>query len=385
MNRLLHIMNRPLQNLNRWSVTAVLSCLVISMPVLTASAARIKDVADIAGVRSNQIVGYGLVVGLAGTGDQTTQTPFTIQSLKSMLQQLGVTIPSNVNPQLKNVAAVVVHAEIPAFAKPGQFIDVTVSSIGNSQSLRGGALLMTPMKGVDGLTYAIAQGNLIVGGFGVQGEDGSSVTVNIPSAGNIPNGGQIEREIESAFVASDLLQLDLKKPDFTTAQRLADRINKELGPDTAIPMDGSSVRIMASLDIRSKVALMSTLENLEFEPGRASARVIINSRTGTVVIGEEVRIYPSAVAHGSLTVSVTENLDVSQPGAFADGGQTVVTPDTAVDIEVETNPMFVCDPGVSLDELVRAVNQVGAAPGDLVAILEALERAGALQAELVVI
>jgi flagellar P-ring protein FlgI len=385
MNRLLHIMNRPLQNLNRWSVTAVLSCLVISMPVLTASAARIKDVADIAGVRSNQIVGYGLVVGLAGTGDQTTQTPFTIQSLKSMLQQLGVTIPSNVNPQLKNVAAVVVHAEIPAFAKPGQFIDVTVSSIGNSQSLRGGALLMTPMKGVDGLTYAIAQGNLIVGGFGVQGEDGSSVTVNIPSAGNIPNGGQIEREIESAFVASDLLQLDLKKPDFTTAQRLADRINKELGPDTAIPMDGSSVRIMASLDIRSKVALMSTLENLEFEPGRASARVIINSRTGTVVIGEEVRIYPSAVAHGSLTVSVTENLDVSQPGAFADGGQTVVTPDTAVDIEVETNPMFVFDPGVSLDELVRAVNQVGAAPGDLVAILEALERAGALQAELVVI
>ncbi|MBT3427537.1 MAG: flagellar basal body P-ring protein FlgI [Gammaproteobacteria bacterium] len=378
-------MNRPLQNLNRWSVTAVLSCLVISMPVLTASAARIKDVADIAGVRSNQIVGYGLVVGLAGTGDQTTQTPFTIQSLKSMLQQLGVTIPSNVNPQLKNVAAVVVHAEIPAFAKPGQFIDVTVSSIGNSQSLRGGALLMTPMKGVDGLTYAIAQGNLIVGGFGVQGEDGSSVTVNIPSAGNIPNGGQIEREIESAFVASDLLQLDLKKPDFTTAQRLADRINKELGPDTAIPMDGSSVRIMASLDIRSKVALMSTLENLEFEPGRASARVIINSRTGTVVIGEEVRIYPSAVAHGSLTVSVTENLDVSQPGAFADGGQTVVTPDTAVDIEVETNPMFVFDPGVSLDELVRAVNQVGAAPGDLVAILEALERAGALQAELVVI
>ncbi len=378
-------MNRLLQIFNRHAGRVVLTCLVTLLPALTASAARVKDVADIAGVRSNQLVGYGLVVGLAGTGDQTTQTPFTIQSLKSMLQQLGVTIPSNVNPQLKNVAAVVVHAEIPAFAKPGQFVDVTVSSIGNSQSLRGGALLMTPLKGVDGLTYAIAQGNLIVGGFGVQGEDGSSVTVNIPSAGNIPNGGQIEREIESAFVASDLLQLDLKKPDFTTAQRLADRINEELGPDTAIPMDGSSVRIMASLDIRSKVALMSTLENLEFEPGRASARVIINSRTGTVVIGEEVRIFPSAVAHGSLTVSVTENLEVSQPGAFADGGQTVVTPDTAVDVEVETNPMFVFDPGVSLDELVRAVNQVGAAPGDLVAILEALERAGALQAELVVI
>lgn len=363
----------------------MLMTMLLIVASVTADAARVKDVADIAGVRSNKLVGYGLVVGLAGTGDQTTQAPFTVQSLKNMLQQLGVTVPPNVNPQLKNVAAVAVHAEIPPFTKPGQMIDITVSSIGNAKSLRGGALLVTPLKGVDGQTYAIAQGNLIVGGFGVEAGDGSKLTVNIPSAGNIPNGGQIEREIPSAFVVSDTLQLDLKKPDFTTAQRLADRINKSLGPDTAIPMDGASVRIMASLDTRSKIALVSTIENMEFQPGREAAKVIINSRTGTVVIGEGVRIFPSAVSHGSLVVSVSEDFNVSQPGAFAEGGQTVVTPDSGIETLEETNPMFVFDPGVTLDELVRAVNQVGASPADLVAILEALERAGSLQAELVVI
>jgi len=362
----------------------VIAALMIALLCLPTQAARVKDVADIAGVRSNKLVGYGLVVGLAGTGDQTTQAPFTVQSLKNMLQQLGVTVPPNVNPQLKNVAAVAVHAEIPPFTKPGQMIDVTVSSIGNAKSIRGGALLVTPLKGVDGQTYAIAQGNLIVGGFGVEAGDGSKLTVNVPSAGNIPNGAQIEREVPSAFVTSDTLQLDLKKPDFTTAQRLADRINETLGPETAIPMDGASVRIMAALDTQSKIALASTIENMEFQPGRGPARVIINSRTGTVVIGEGVRIFPSAVSHGSLVVSVSEDFEVSQPGAFA-GGQTVVTPESAIEVEEETNPMFVFDPGVTLDELVRAVNQVGASPADLVAILEALERAGSLQAQLVVI
>jgi len=353
--------------------------------VSEAKAARVKDVADIAGVRSNRLVGYGLVVGLAGTGDQTTQTPFTVQSLKNMLKQLGVTVPANVNPQLTNIAAVTVHADIPPFAKPGQFIDVTVSSIGNAASLRGGALLATPLKGVDGQTYAIAQGNLIVGGFGLEGGDGSKLTVNIPSAGNIPRGAQIEKEVPSSFLTSDVLQLDLKQPDFTTAQRLADRINESLGPETAVPMDATSVRIMASLDTRSKVALVSTIENMEFIPDRGPARVIINSRTGTVVIGENVRIFPTAVSHGSLVVSVSEDFDVSQPGAFSDGGQTVVTPETELQIQQEVNPMFVFDPGVSLDQLVRAVNQVGASPADLVAILEALKHAGSLQAELVVI
>ena len=353
--------------------------------VSEAQAARVKDVADIAGVRSNRLVGYGLVVGLAGTGDQTTQTPFTVQSLKNMLKQLGVTVPANVNPQLTNIAAVTVHADIPPFAKPGQFIDVTVSSIGNAASLRGGALLATPLKGVDGQTYAIAQGNLIVGGFGLEGGDGSKLTVNIPSAGNIPRGAQIEKEVPSSFITSDVLQLDLKQPDFTTAQRLADRINESLGPETAVPMDATSVRIMASLDTRSKVALVSTIENMEFIPDRGPARVIINSRTGTVVIGENVRIFPTAVSHGSLVVSVSEDFDVSQPGAFSDGGQTVVTPETELQIQQDVNPMFVFDPGVSLDQLVRAVNQVGASPADLVAILEALKHAGSLQAELVVI
>ncbi len=353
--------------------------------VSEAQAARVKDVADIAGVRSNRLVGYGLVVGLAGTGDQTTQTPFTVQSLKNMLKQLGVTVPANVNPQLTNIAAVTVHADIPPFAKPGQFIDVTVSSIGNAASLRGGALLATPLKGIDGQTYAIAQGNLIVGGFGLEGGDGSKLTVNIPSSGNIPRGAQIEKEVPSSFLTSDVLQLDLKQPDFTTAQRLADRINESLGPETAVPMDATSVRIMASLDTRSKVALVSTIENMEFIPDRGPARVIINSRTGTVVIGENVRIFPTAVSHGSLVVSVSEDFDVSQPGAFSDGGQTVVTPETELQIQQDVNPMFVFDPGVSLDQLVRAVNQVGASPADLVAILEALKHAGSLQAELVVI
>jgi len=352
--------------------------------VSDAMAVRVKDVADIAGVRSNHLVGYGLVVGLPGTGDQTTQTPFTVQSLKNMLQQLGVTIPPNVNPQLKNVAAVAVHAELPPFAKPGQFIDVTVSSLGNAQSLKGGALLVTPLKGIDGQTYAIAQGNLMVSGITANGGDGSSITVNTPSAGTIPNGAQVEREVGSAFLASDTLQFDLKEPDFTTAQRLADRINEALGPETAIPVDGASVRVMASLDTRSKIALMSTLENLEFTPGRGPAEVIINARTGTVVIGEDIRIARAAVAHGSLTVSITEDFNVSQPNAFGEG-ETVVTPDSEAGIEEDYIPMFVFDAGVTLEALVKAVNDVGASPGDLISILEALKNAGAMQAELVVI
>jgi flagellar P-ring protein precursor FlgI len=263
-------------------------------------------------------------------------------------------------------------------------IDVTVSSLGNSENLRGGTLLITPLKGVDGQTYALAQGNLVVGGFMASGGDGSSVTVNTPSAGTIPNGGQVERAVESAFLSSDTLQLDLKKPDFTTAQRLADRINDFLGPEMALPVDGSSVRIMASLDTRSKVALISTLENLEFVPGKAPAQVIVNARTGTVVIGDLVRISPAAVTHGSLVVSISESMNVTQPAPFG-GGETVATPESAIGIEQERKPMFLFDAGVSLDQLVRAVNEVGATPSDLIAILEALQRSGALEGELVII
>lgn len=350
-----------------------------------AQAERIKDLVTIAGVRSNQLVGYGLVFGLPGSGDQTTQTQFTVQSVKSMLAQLGVVVPDNINPQLKNVAAVMVSAELPPFAKPGQTIDVTVSSIGNATSLRGGTLLMAPLKGADGSVYAIAQGSLIVGGFGAAGADGSSITVNIPSSGRIPNGATVEREVRTAFDSPvPALTLNLNQPDFTTAQRLSEQINNVFGAGTAMALDGSSIRIAAPVENDHKVAFMSMLENLEVDPGQAPARVIVNSRTGTIVIGNHVVVEEAAVAHGNLTVTIAENLRVSQPAPFSDG-ETVVVTDSSVMIEEEDNRMFVFRSGVSLDELVRAVNQVGASPSDLVAILEALEQVGALRADLIVI
>ncbi len=350
----------------------------------TASAERVKDLASVAGVRSNQLVGYGLVVGLDGTGDQTSQAPFTIQSIRNMLANFGVTIPSNVNPQLKNVAAVTVTAELAAFAKAGQTIDVTVNSIGNAQSLRGGTLLMAPMRGIDGQVYAIAQGSLIVSGFGVQGQDGSRISVNVPSAGRVPNGATVEREVPSNFANTPFVMLNLNTPDFTTATRLVQGINKLLGDNTAQALDAVSVRVAAPTDSSQRIAYLSTLETLDIEPGDAPARVIVNSRTGTVVIGSLVRVMPAAVAHGSLSVTITERQDVSQPNAFSEG-QTVVTPRSTVAVDQPEARMFVFNAGVNLDEIVRAVNQVGAAPGDLVAILEALKAAGALRAELIVI
>ena len=351
----------------------------------SAYAERIKDLASIEGVRSNQLVGYGLVVGLPGTGDQTSQTQFTVQSLKTTLAQLGVVVPDSVNPQLKNVAAVLVHAELPPFAKAGQTIDVTVSSVGNAVSLRGGSLLMTPMKGADGAVYALAQGNLVVGGFGAQGADGSSVTVNIPSSGRIPNGAIVEQEVFSPFGnENDSLVLNLHKNDFTTAINLVEAVNDFFGPDTANAIDGSSVRVRGPLDASAKVAFVSVLENLEVEAGQAAAKVIINSRTGTVVIGQEVRVDEAAVAHGSMSVTIQEDPYVSQPGPFS-GGDTQAVPSSTLNIEEEDNRMFLFSPGVTLDELVRAVNQVGASPSDLVAILEALQQVGALRAQLIVI
>ncbi|OOC51134.1 flagellar basal body P-ring protein FlgI [Thioalkalivibrio versutus] len=320
---------------------------------------RVKDVASVSGVRDNQLIGYGLVVGLDGTGDQTTQTPFTVQSLNNMLGQLGLT-PDAGNPQLRNVSAVMVTAELPPFAKAGQRIDITVSSMGNATSLRGGTLLMTPLKGADGQTYSIAQGNLIVGGFGAEGTDGSRITVNVPSVGRIPNGATVEREVPTAFAQGDHVTLNLNRPDFTTANRLVQTVNDTFGHGVAHALDGSSVRV------------------------RAPARVIVNSRTGTVVIGSSVQVTPAAVSHGSLTVTISEAPQVVQPAPFGEG-ETAIQPDTDIAIEEGDNTMFLFDPGTSLDEIVRAVNNVGAAPGDLVAILEALREAGALRAELVVI
>jgi flagellar P-ring protein precursor FlgI len=348
------------------------------------SAERVKDLASVGGVRSNQLVGYGLVVGLDGTGDQTTQAPFTAQSLRNMLGRLGVTIPPGTNLQVKNVAAVMVHADLPPFAKPGQTIDVTVDSIGNAASLRGGSLLMTPLKGADGNVYAMAQGNLIVGGLSADGRDGSRISVNIPSSGRIPAGASVEREVQSSFHEGDSLVLNLNESDFTTARRLADAVNQVFGAETALALDATSVRVRAPLDSGQRVAFVSMLENLEITPGAPPARVIVNARTGTIVMGGNVQVLPAAVAHGSLTVTITESFDVSQPAPFG-RGTTVVTPRSDVAVQKDGSRMFPFGPGTTLDEIVRAVNSVGAAPGDLVAILEALHRAGALRAELIVI
>lgn len=354
------------------------------IPAAAPGQERIKDIVNFAGVRDNQLVGYGLVVGLDGSGDRTTQTPFTVQSLKNMLGQLGVTLPPDVNPQLRNVAAVMVTADLLPFAKAGQRFDVTVSSLGNASSLRGGTLLMTPLKGADGQVYAVAQGNLIVGGFGVGGADGSRVTVNVPSVGRIPRGATVEREVPNGFAQGGSLVLNLHTPDFSTANRMMDVINDAFGGRVAEALDGASVRVRAPTSPSDRVAFVAVLENLPVQPGTPPARVVINARTGTIVMGSNVRVLPAAVSHGNLTVTITETPQVVQPGPFA-GGQTAVVPQTNITVTQEDGRMFLFDPGTSLDEIVRAVNNVGAAPGDLVAILEALREAGALRAELVVI
>jgi flagellar P-ring protein precursor FlgI len=357
--------------------------LVVILVISPAKAQRIKDMVDIAGVRSNQLVGYGLVVGLDGTGDQTTQTPFTVQTFNNMMKRFGITPAPGAAPQLKNVAAVAIHASLPAFAKPGLAIDITVSSIGNSKSLRGGTLLVAPLKGVDGQIYAVAQGSLVVGGFGAEGADGSSITVNVPSVGRIPNGALVERASPSGFMEGDLV-FNLHRADFTTARRITDTINDLLGPDVAYAIDGGSIRVSAPINASERVSYLSVLENLNVDAGEEPARVIINSRTGTIIIGQHVEVSAVAVSHGSLTVTVSENPEISQPGPFAEG-ETVVVAQTGIEAIQENNRMFSFKPGVSLDEIVNAVNQVGAAPGDLMAILEGLKQAGALKAELVVI
>ena len=361
-----------------------IACLATLLLSSGAHAERLKDLASIQGVRSNQLIGYGLVVGLSRSGYQTTQTPFTVQTFNNMLAQFGIKVPPGGNVQLKNVAAVSIHAELPPFARPGQTIDITVSSIGNAKSLRGGSLLMTPLKGIDGNVYAIAQGNLVVGGFDAGGADGSRITVNIPSAGRIPAGAIVERAVPSGFNQDEYLTLNLNRPDFTTAKNIVDALNELLGPRVAQAMDAGSVRVAAPADPTQRVDYLSIIENLEIEAGQAVAKVIINARTGTIVIGQNVRVQPAAVTHGSLTVVITEDPIVSQPEAFSQG-QTAVVPRSRVNAAQEAKPMFKFGPGTTLDEIVRAVNQVGAAPSDLMAILEALKQAGALQADLIVI
>ena len=304
--------------------------LVAMIPAL-AQAERIKDITSISGVRSNQLIGYGLVVGLDGTGDKA---PFTTQTFRNMMNEFGITLPQGTDPKLKNVAAVSVTAELPPFSKPGQRVDVTVSSLGNAKSLRGGALLFTPLKGADGGIYAVAQGNLVVGGFGAEGNDGSSITVNVPSVGRIPNGATVEQAVPSSFGRGDSLIFNLDQPDFTTARSMTDKINELLGPGTAEALDATSIRVSAPRDTSQRVAYLSVIENLEIETGTERAKIIINSRTGTIVMGQKVQIEPVAVTHGSLTVTITEDFEVAQPNALAEG-ETVVVPQTNINIDLK--------------------------------------------------
>ena len=369
-------------------------CLIAAITLMTmgkAQADRLKDITSIAGVRSNQLVGYGLVVGLPGTGDGSST--LTLQSMQALISQLGMNTSSILDLNGKNSAAVIVTAELPAFSKPGQRIDVTVSTLGQSKSLRGGTLLMTPLLGADGETYAVAQGNMLVGGLGIEGKDGSSLIVNIPTVGRVPGGGTVERLIETTFLETDNLVLNLHQGDFSVTNQVAEAINDIFGDGVAVPLDARSVRVRSPQDPSQKVSFVSMLENIEIEPERTSAKVVVNARTGTIVIGGDVRVTPAAVTHGSLTVRVDENTDVTQANnlAVTDGvavtaaGAAVETPNTDISVVEEPARAFVFDPGVDLSTIVEAINGVGASPADLVAILEALREAGSLRAELVVI
>lgn len=367
--------------MNKFKKTLLL-VLVTLMLSPFAYAERIKDISSISGVRNNQLMGYGLVVGLDGTGDKA---PFTNQTFKNMMAEFGITLPAGVDPKLKNIAAVTVTADLPAFAKPGQTIDITVSSLGNAKSLRGGALLFTPLKGADGNIYAVAQGNLVVGGVSAQGNDGSRISVNSTSVGRIPNGATVEQAVPNAFNQGDSIVFNLDQPNFSTARAMVDKINDLMGPGTAEALDAASIRVSAPRDSSQRVSYLSIIENMEINMGQERAKVVINSRTGTIVMGQNVRIDPVAVTHGNLVVTVTEDLEVSQPNAFA-GGDTVVVPNSNIEIDDGSGSrMFKFAPGIALDDIVKAVNDIGASPSDLMSILESLKQAGALKAELIII
>jgi len=349
-----------------------------------ANAARIKEVASIQGVRTNQLVGYGLVVGLDGTGDQTTSAPFTTQSLTALLQQMGVTVPLGTNMQLKNVAAVMVTAQLPAFAQPGQSIDVNVSSLANAKSLRGGTLIATPLKGADGQIYALAQGNLIVGGAGASA-GGSKVQINHLSAGRIPEGATVERAVPTPLNQGDYLQLDLNVTDFATASEVVRAINGRMGTNVAQALDGRAIRVRMPESPDARVAFMGEIENLNIAAASPAAKVVINARTGSVVMNQAVTLAACAVAHGSLAVTINSTPQVSQPNPLSKGGQTVVTEKAEITITQQAGSLIQMPAGVKLADVVKALNSLGATPQDLLAILQAMKSAGALTAELEVI
>ncbi len=359
--------------------------LVFGLTTLQATAGRLMDIVDVQGVRGNQLVGYGLVVGLDGTGDKTRQTQFTGQSLNNMLRQLGIQLPTNANPNLKNVAAVSVTATLPPFAGAGQNLDVTVSSLGDATSLQGGTLLMTQMKGVDDNVYALAQGNLVVTGINAEGNDGSSITVNVPTVARIPSGAIIERTVVNNFASRKHIILNLREPSFTTAGNIVRAINDKFGEGIAAAENGVKVLVEAPRDPSQRVAYMSVLENMEVKEADALAKVVINSRTGTVVINKHVTLKPAAVSHGNLVVSIREDYAVSQPNPLSEGGNTEVIPDSNLVIDQGDKRLFMMPEGSSLQDVVNAINSVGATPADLMAVLQALKTAGSLKAELVII
>ena len=368
--------------------------LTLALITTTVSADRIKDLTSVAGVRSNQLIGYGLVVGLNGTGDGG-DVPFTGQSLRSVLSRLGVNVDGVISDfdvsgvqatsiAADNVAAVMVTADLPPFAKPGQTIDVNVSTIGAAESLRGGTLILTRLRGVDGEVYALAQGALTATGVEVNAA-GDEITIGVPTAGRIPNGASVERMVESPFNRSEHIVLNVRTGDFTTAKAIVDKVNSVFGDGTANAIDGVSVAVRAPEDPNARVSFLSMIENLDVNPGEPPAKVVINSRTGTVVISRNVRVTAAAVTHGPITVTVSATNEVSQANPFADNGETVEVQNAEINVEEPNNKMFLFQPGIDLREIVDAVNQTGATPSSLIAILEALKSSGSLRAELVVI
>ena len=358
--------------------------LCLSLPAPFSHAEHLRDLASIAGVRQNQLIGYGLVVGLDGSGDQTTQTPFTVQSVVSMLQQLGVNLPQGTQLQLKNVAAVMVTASLPPFSQPGQTLDITVSSMGNAKSLRGGTLLMTPLKGADGQVYGMAQGNVLVGGVGVQAGGGSSLTVNHLSVGKISGGATVERAVASTLGEGNFIKLELNTADFATASRVVEAINDKYGPGIAYALDSRVIRVQSPSGSDQRVSFIGTLQDMQVNPAEQPAKVIMNARTGSVVMNRAVTLDTCAISHGNLSISVTADTQVSQPNPLS-GGRTVVTQNPQVGIKADSGKVMLVKGGASLADVVKALNAIGATPQDLLAILQAMKAAGSLRAELEII